>query len=116
PIRMVLRRILEASGHEVHEASGGVDGLRLCRELGPDLVVTDLLMPDKSGLSVIASLVAESPGARIIALSGGGAGGKLNFLATARTFKGVRTLQKPFQARELMALVSEMLASTPEPR
>ena len=51
-IRQVLDYNLKSAGHEVVEASRGVDGLRLMRERVPDLVLLDLMLPDMPGTEV----------------------------------------------------------------
>ena len=109
-IREVLRDILESMGHEVVDATDGEEGLRNHRSAPADLVITDILMPRKGGLNLIREIRNRDPGCRIIAMSGGGKDGKLNFLRTAETFEGVRTLSKPFRHRDVVALVDQVLA------
>ena len=111
PVRLLLRQMLERAGHEVTEATEGDEGLEAYRRAPTDLVITDILMPKKGGLAAIAELRREFPTARIIAMSGGGRGGKLMFLATARTYPGVLTLKKPFTKAEVMDAVASVLAS-----
>lgn len=113
PVRSMLRQMLEGAGYDVQEACDGDEGLRLFRTNPADLVVTDLLMPNKGGLITISELRRDHPDARVIAISGGGRNGKLNFLSTARTFPGVRTLRKPFRRAELLDVVAEVLAAEP---
>jgi len=48
----LIRLILSRRGFEVHGAAGGVEGVRLIRELHPDLVLLDLMMPDMDGWEV----------------------------------------------------------------
>jgi CheY-like chemotaxis protein len=109
PVREMLRQMLEREGYEVSEAEDGESGLKLYRSAPADLVITDILMPGKGGLVAISDLRREFPKVSIIAISGGGRSGKLNFLATARTFPGVRTLRKPFRRSELLDAVRESL-------
>lgn len=111
PVRTMLRQMLERAGHEVVEASDGDEGLALYRSAPTDLIITDILMPKKGGLAAIAEFRREFPGSRIVAVSGGGRGGKLMFLATARTYPGVVTLRKPFTRAELMDAVGAALTT-----
>lgn len=110
PVREVIREMLSGAGHRVLEAQDGDEGLRLCRTFQPDAVVTDILMPKKGGIVLISELVKERPGIRILAISGGGRDGRLNFLSTARTFPGVRTVRKPFDRSEFLRAVADLLA------
>lgn len=114
-MREVLRDTLEGAGYRVLEADDGVQGVELfCRHC-PDLVITDILMPNKGGLHVIAEVRKLHPGAKIVAMSGGGRDGKLNFLSTARTFPGVMTLNKPCPRKELLAAVGQLLDFESQP-
>lgn len=109
-VRTVLQRMLESAGHEVRVAAGGEEGLANAGLRMPDLVVTDLLMPGTSGIRVITELRERSPTLPILAISGGGAGGKMNFLATAKTFPRVQALQKPIDRAALLRAVDGLLA------
>lgn len=111
PVRLMLRQMLERAGHQVAEARDGDEGIEAYRRAPADLVITDILMPNKGGLAAIGELRREFPSTRIIAISGGGRGGKLMFLASARTYPGVVTLKKPFTRNELMEAVTAVLAS-----
>ncbi|GAB6062822.1 response regulator [Deferrisoma palaeochoriense] len=112
-VRDVVRQMLEQAGHEVREAADGEQALALYRSWPPDAVLTDILMPNKGGLVLIKELRERDPRLPIVATSGGGRTGKLNFLSTARTFKGVVTLKKPFSRRELLDAVNQALAGGP---
>ena len=105
----MLRDVLDEAGHEVQTACGGEEGLRQFQARQPDLVITDILMPIKGGLDLIKKVRDQRPDQPVIAISGGGKDGKLNFLSTAKTFPGVKTLGKPFGHRELLKLVSQVL-------
>jgi len=113
-VRTMIREMLSRDGHTVTEADDGDAGLEAFRRQPADLVITDILMPNKGGLVAIKELRASRPTAKIIAISGGGRTGRMNFLSTARTFPGVLTLQKPFRKSELLKLVDQALAA-PEP-
>lgn len=108
-VREMIRQTLSRAGHEVFEAGDGEEGLRLFAEHKADLVITDILMPKKGGLVTILELRQLNPDLKIIAMSGGGRSGKLNFLSTAKTFPGVRTFRKPFRKVEFLATVDELL-------
>jgi CheY-like chemotaxis protein len=69
-VRTVLREALELAGHTVIEARNGAEGLALFPQAGADLVITDIVMPDKDGLDVLAVLREQVPPVNIIAISG----------------------------------------------
>ena len=74
-IRSMIRQTLDRTGHEVEEASNGVEGMNVYRAKPADLIITDLVMPDQEGLETIMQLRREYTDARIVAISGGGRGG-----------------------------------------
>jgi len=107
-LRRVIRVALEAAGYEVIEAGDGTAALRVYREHGADLLLVDLFIPEPDGLEVIRTVRAEAPGAKIIAMSGGGSL-KLDLLAAAAAFGASRTLWKPFVPDVLLAAVRDLL-------
>lgn len=111
-LRRVLVRALEVGGHEAVEAANGADGLREIKARPVDLVVTDLVMPEMDGLEFMRELGRLRPGTRVIAISGGGIWDKASMLTVAGMLGAVKTLSKPFDLDDFLALVHEVLAST----
>jgi DNA-binding response OmpR family regulator len=109
--RCLVENALQFDGHQVLVAADGVSGMRLIREEQPDIVITDILMPDQDGLGIISSLRREFPQVKIIAISGGGTVGGLDLLVAARRLGADATLAKPFAPEELFESVNR-LAST----
>lgn len=108
-IRLLLREALQATGHVVRHANNGRDGLRIAQLMAPDLVITDVLMPDADGLEVTMALQRARPAARIIAVSGGVA--DMDYLDVAKDLGAHRVLSKPFTIADLLAAVREELCS-----
>lgn len=108
-IRRVLQVLLTKAGYQVTQASDGFEALRLWREHGGDLVITDLHMPEKNGIETILELLTHSPGMRIIAMSGGGQTKRLDLLGNATMLGAVFTLEKPFTVPEILSLVKRAL-------
>jgi len=109
-IRTMLQQILERSGHEVAVATQRAEGLTLFQEHPVDLVITDIFMPEKEGIETILELRYQSSHTKIIAISGGGRAGNLDFLATAKNFGAHHTLAKPFERQEVLDPVNAVLA------
>jgi DNA-binding response OmpR family regulator len=109
--RRTLIRIVERQGHQPLGAADGAEGLRLFRKERPDIVVTDIVMPDKEGIETILELRREAPDARIIAISGAAAGG--GYLEFARTLGADEVLEKPFAASELTRLIKLLMIRGP---
>jgi CheY-like chemotaxis protein len=111
-VRAVLRGVLEQAGHEVVVAANGVEGIDAFRRLAADLVITDIVMPEKEGIETIRDLVEEFPNARIVAMSGGGKRlNRDNALFTASEIGAYKILRKPFEPSELLSSVQMALAS-----
>ena len=110
PIRSALRRALERRGHQVDDAQDGDEGIRLYQERPVDLVVTDILMPGKDGIEVVRELRGLDRNVRVIAISGGGDRGKMEFLSYAEAFGADAVFEKPFDLDEFLEAVDELLA------
>lgn len=106
-IRRTLHILLSREGYRVTQARDGVEALRLWRDQGGDLVITDLHMPEKNGIETIVELLSHSPGIRIIAMSGGGQTKRLDLLSNASMLGAVLTIEKPFTLTEMMTLVRQ---------
>ena len=104
-IRSLLRAALEQGGFEVVEASDGDAGVKLYRQDPADLVITDIIMPKKSGADVIRELRNDYPGVRVIAITGG----VHDFPAIARIYGADRTIRKPFRPNDILVAVNELL-------
>jgi len=110
-VRLMIRAMLERIGHQVVEAPDGVVGLQIFHDCPADLVITDIVMPQKGGIATIYELLREYPDLRIIALSGGGASRGTDYLAIARQIGASRTISMPVDMEELTEAVGELLSS-----
>ena len=110
-LRHMLCQALEQAGYEAVEARDGQEGLEHFRATPTDLIITDILMPGREGLETIMELRRAVPGIKIIAISGGGQTGNMTFLEVARYLGAQRAFQKPFELRELLNAVREVLES-----
>jgi DNA-binding response OmpR family regulator len=111
-IRHLYRAVLESEGYEVHTAEDGAAGLRLFGERSFDLVITDIVMPEKEGLETIQELLRMRPGLKILAVSGGGIGSPFTYLVLAKQLGAAGALVKPVSMADLQAEVKRLLACT----
>lgn len=119
-VRAVLSFVLERQGHEVIIATNGREALRLFGEKQPELVMTDLVMPDKEGLETILELRRKHPRVPIIAMSGGGRANGADYLKMAKAMGANRTLTKPLSMDQLPGIIDSLLhpppaSETPQP-
>jgi DNA-binding response OmpR family regulator len=105
-----LSRVLTIAGYEVWAAPNGAMAEEMYDQSHPDLVVTDLIMPEKDGIELIVNLRRKDSSARILAISGGAA--KITAdsqLAIARKLGAQQTLAKPFSNDQLLEAVRLLL-------
>lgn len=107
--RFTLREILESSGHQVREAANGAEALEHVHKALPNLIITDIIMPEKEGIETIVAIKRDHPKLKIIAISGGGRTRNLDFLKLAERFGADAILAKPFSEDELMDKVNALL-------
>jgi PAS domain S-box-containing protein len=105
-VRSFLRTVLEPGGYVVSEAANGKEAMRLALAEPPELVITDLVMPEQEGIETIQLLRRRLPDIGIIAISGAFGG---QFLSTAKILGADVALDKPFSAEVLLAKVTEVL-------
>jgi CheY-like chemotaxis protein len=111
-VRRTIERVLQRGGYKVHLAADGLEGLRMFRNLKPDLVITDIMMPVKEGLDTIRLLKTWAPDIKIIAISGAIRGGNKDFRVEAAALGASASITKPFEPDELLAIVSKHLLGT----
>ena len=110
-VRMTCNNILKKAGYEPITASNGVSGLEKFRKEKPDLVITDILMPDKEGLETITEIRAIRADAKIIAISGGGSTQNMSFLQLAKKLGANGVLKKPVRPETLLSAVKGVLGT-----
>ena len=114
-IRSMLRLMLERDGYEVVEAPDGIEGIRAYRRKPADLIITDLIMPNKDGIGMIIDLQKEFPDVKIIAMSGGGLNKPEGYLKGAKKLGATCTLTKPIDREKMLRAVKNTIkGSEPE--
>ena len=108
-ILLMIKKMLERAGFEVELASNGNEGLELFKRLQVDLVITDIIMPEKEGLETIREMKRLRADLKIIAMSGGGKVSSDNYLNMAKIFGASRIISKPFSQKQMVSAVQELL-------
>ena len=107
-IRSLLKRFLSKSGYMVLESADGRDALEQLRQTKVDLLISDIVMPERDGLEVLRSLRKDFAGLKVIVMSGAFDG---RFLRTAEMLGAHATLQKPLKMNLVLETVREALSS-----
>jgi DNA-binding response OmpR family regulator len=105
---LLLKTVFEQAGHTVATAADGKTGLKKARAEHFDLVITDVLMPEKDGLELIKELRCDKPDVRIVAISGGGVLYAEDCLKMARLFGAQQILKKPLDIKQLLQIAAEL--------
>ena len=106
----MIAEMLEVDQHEVRTAPNGTLGEEAYRAEPADLIITDLVMPGKTGIDLIMELRKEFPGIKILAMSGGGGiTGHVDYLPVAHLVGAKEILHKPFGMKELREAVMHSL-------
>jgi len=100
-----LANVFEACGIAIATARDGLAGLEAFRRISPAVVLTDIIMPEQDGIGLIMEMRRERPGVKIIAMSGSGRIGKLDFLTVAKSLGADSVVQKPFDIDELVTMI-----------
>jgi len=108
-ILSTLKYFLSTKRYEVFSASDGLEALKLLEteEQGFDLVITDLVMPDISGVGLIAIIKKKLPGLPVIAITGWGEHPE----ELATEFQADQILEKPFELSELDKVINQLISS-----
>jgi YesN/AraC family two-component response regulator len=108
-IAMMLQRLVDKAGHTSKIASNGNEGMAIFDEFLPDLLITDIVMPEKEGLEIIFELRRRNPDLKIIAISGGGRFQYEGYLNSAKHLGANLVCQKPLDIKLLMNSITELL-------
>jgi len=113
PIRRIIRRALETERHEVLDASDGELGMALLDRApaAVDVVITDIFMPGMDGIQTLREIRKRFPSIKVIAISGGDSSGLLDLRQDAELLGAVKSVHKPFTAREIVDAVRDALSA-----
>jgi CheY-like chemotaxis protein len=109
-VQLALRQIVESAGHSAIEAGNGQEAIEMFEEYRPDLVITDIFMPQTDGIETIRAIRRCQPDARIIAISGGYVGSGWNYLGSVVVLGADLALQKPFTVRQMTTAIDRLLS------
>jgi CheY-like chemotaxis protein len=115
-VLQIVRAVLREAGHEVHEAADGKRGLAEFRRTSPDLVISDVVMPEMDGFELLWAIRAEAPTTPLILMSGGSRSLQMDdLLRAAKVFGAWQVIPKPFSKEELLRVVQSALALAGSP-
>ncbi len=110
-IRGAIAVILEQAGYRVAQAPNAANATALIADLLPDLVITDIFMPEGDGFEMMSAIRRHSCAIPVIAISGSTATSGADFLKLAAKFGAAAVLYKPLGRGELLAAVAQALSN-----
>lgn len=112
-IQNVFGQFLRGLGYEIISATNGKEGMKLLADDRPNLIITDILMPEMDGLEILLQIRTMHDDMPVIAISGGMRGLPVNFLRQAKLFGARHVFEKPVPLGVLQKAVEELLTESP---
>lgn len=108
-IREMLEMMLGKAGYDTETVANGEEAVNKCKMKCYDLLITDVVMPEKDGVATMLELRDLCPEVKIIAMSGGGVIPPETYLEVAAKLGASKTFTKPLDTRELLNAVRELI-------
>ncbi|HZK89400.1 MAG TPA: response regulator [Stellaceae bacterium] len=108
-VRRTIARMLAPPDYEMTLAQDGLVGIEHYRQMGCDVVITDMIMPVKEGIETILELRVIAPSLPILAISVGRQSGSADLLKLSHRLGATEILPKPFTASQLRAAIDKCL-------
>ena len=113
-IQKVFSQFLTGLGYEITQANNGKEGMAVLDKTRPDLVITDIMMPEMDGLEILMKLRERHDSVPVIAISGGMRALPVNFLQQAKLFGARHVFEKPVPLDVLRNAITELVGNKPE--
>lgn len=113
-VRDMLMQVLQRATHEVQTASDGEEATEILKTMEPDIMIADLIMPKKSGITLISEVKNKHPKMEIIAISGGGRLDPTGYLDLSESLGATVSFEKPVDKSALLMAIELLLHSRKE--
>lgn len=108
-VRDMLTQVLQRASHEVISTQNGEEAAAYLQDNAPDIMVTDIIMPKKSGITLISEVRNRHPNLEIIAISGGGRLDPQGYLDLSETLGASVSFEKPIDNTALLMAIDLLL-------
>lgn len=108
-VKDMLAQVLERASHSVIRAHDGEEAAELLKNTRPDIIVTDIIMPKKSGITLISEIKNKHPDMEIIAISGGGRLDPIGYLDLSESLGATVSFEKPIDNAALLMAIDLLL-------
>jgi len=108
-VRDMLGQVLERAKHKIVSARDGEEAVKILQDQEPDLMVTDIIMPKKSGITLINEVKDKHPKMEIIAISGGGRLDPAGYLDLSESIGATVSFEKPIDKAALLMAIDLLM-------
>jgi two-component system response regulator (stage 0 sporulation protein F) len=108
-VRDMLAQVLKRASHDVESATNGEEATEILKKSEPDIMVTDIIMPKKSGITLISEVKNKHPKMEIIAISGGGRLDPTGYLDLSESLGATVSFEKPVDNSALLMAIELLL-------
>jgi len=108
-VRDMLTQVLQRASHEVSCATNGEEATESLQNVAPDIMITDIIMPKKSGITLISEVKNRHPNLEIIAISGGGRLDPTGYLDLSESLGASVSFEKPIDNNALLMAIDLLL-------
>lgn len=113
-VRDMLGQMLQRSSHNVITANNGEEATEILKSSNPDIMITDLIMPKKSGITLISEVKNKHPNMEIISISGGGRLDPTGYLDLSESIGATVSFEKPVDKLALLMAIDLLLQGKSE--
>lgn len=108
-VRDMLTQVLQRASHQVTTAANGEEAIEALRNMQPDIMITDIIMPKMSGITLISEVRARHPTMEVIAISGGGRLDPTGYLDLSESLGASASFEKPVNKSALLMAIDLLL-------
>jgi two-component system response regulator (stage 0 sporulation protein F) len=108
-VRDMLTQMLHRASHQVTPAANGEEAIEVLKKSKPDIMITDIIMPKMSGITLISEVKNKHPAMEIIAISGGGRLDPTGYLDLSESLGATTSFEKPVDKSALLMAVDLLL-------
>lgn len=113
-VRDMLAQMLERASHTLITATNGEEAVEMLKNTEPDIMITDIIMPKKSGITLISEVKNKHPDMEIIAISGGGRLDPTGYLDLSESIGATVSFEKPVDKLALLMAIDLLLQGKSE--
>jgi two-component system, response regulator, stage 0 sporulation protein F len=113
-VRDMLAQMLQRASHKIITATNGEEAAECLKTTQPDIMITDIIMPKKSGITLISEVKNKHPDMEIIAISGGGRLDPTGYLDLSESIGATVSFEKPIDNLALLMAIDLLLQGKSE--